>query len=313
MTTLTSTASSLGTPPTDPILSLFEELATTTWDWLGLARQLGLTFSEETVTDIAALQIADGALDKIKVAKTTKKQEKRCGIDWMWFIGNQRQKYTRYAVQAKKITLEASTTYSYRIRHPVNGIHGSEFQIEVLEQFAKNAHAIPLYCFYNNVDQALAARYWHCRTYPSQPDDIRQMGCTLVPLDWMKIVHTENHSKQFSAIHQDHRSIPWRCLFHPTCTNAFTRDWNRFLLNLSYLSDSSTDHEGDLVSQDFDPQIESLPDFLRGDDAVVEFETVIQGLNLSDFVGDVDSDDELSSNSTLPIPQWFLVIETDPT
>ena len=220
MTTSTGSASSLGASSTNVALTLFEYIAKTTWEWLGQARQLKLSFSEETITDIAALQIAGAASNQVKVAKTTRQQEKRYGIDWMWFIGNPRQGYSRYAVQAKKITLDSSANFSYRVRYRVSRTPGSEFQIERLEQFAKRARAIPLYCFYNNVNSALATRYWHCRAYPNQPDDIRQMGCTVVPLDAIQVMHKPHHRKDFPAVHQDVRSIPWRCLFHPICRVA---------------------------------------------------------------------------------------------
>ena len=163
MTTSTSSASSLGISSNNVALTLFEYIARTTWEWLGQARQLKLSFSEETVTDIAAPQIAGAASNQVKVSKTTRQQEKLYGIDWMWFIGNPRQGYSRYAVQAKKITLDSSANFSYRLRRRVSRIPGSEFQMERLEQFAMRARAIPLYCFYNNVNSALATGYWHCR------------------------------------------------------------------------------------------------------------------------------------------------------
>ena len=88
MTTPNSSALSLATPSTNTPLTLFESIARTTWEWLGEARERKLSFSEETITDIAALQIAGGASNQIKVAKASRLEEKRYGIDWMWFIGS---------------------------------------------------------------------------------------------------------------------------------------------------------------------------------------------------------------------------------
>ena len=215
MTTPSSSTPSLGMSSTNTPLTLFENIARTTWEWLCEARDRKLSFSEETITNIAALQIAGGASSQVKVAKASRLEEKRYGIDWMWFIGNPKQGYSRYAVQAKKVTLDPSTNFSYRLRHRVSRIPGSEFQIQRLERFARRARATPLYCFYNNVDPVLATRYWHCRGYPNQPDDIRQMGCTVVPLDAVQEVHKPHRRKDFCAVHRDNRSMPWRCLFHP--------------------------------------------------------------------------------------------------
>ena len=304
MTTPSSSAPSLGMSSTNTPLTVFENIARTTWEWLGEARERKLSFSEETITDIAALQIAGGASNQVKVAKASRLEEKRYGIDWMWFIGNPKQGYSRYAVQAKKVTLDTSPNFSYRLRHRVSRIPGSEFQIQRLEQFAGGARAIPLYCFYNNVDSVLANRYWHCRVYPNQPDDIRQMGCTVVPLDAVQEVHEPHHRKDFSAVHRDKRSVPWRCLLHPRCLAAA-------------LHSESDDRQGMLAgrpSQDdqVSPwRIESLPEFLLQGDPVVEIADVIQQLELAGLHDDLDSDAMLASSIRSAIPEWFVVIESD--
>ena len=303
MTTSASSSHSLGMSSTNIPLTLFNDIARTTWEWLGEARARKLSFSEETITDIAALQIAGGASSQVKVAKASRLEEKRYGIDWMWFIGNSRQGYSRYAVQAKKVTLDTSTNFSYRLRHRVSRIPGAEFQIQRLERFARRARAVPLYCFYNNVDTALATRYWHCRVYPNRPDDIRQMGCTVVPLDAVQEVHKPRRRKDFCAIHRDKRSMPWRCLFHPSCL-------------ASALQSQAADHQkilvdrpsqGDQVSLG---RTESLPEFLLQGDPVVEIADVIQQLEIAGLHDDLDSDTMLES-SIRAIPEWFVVIESD--
>ena len=304
MTTTASNTSPIAMSSNDAVLALFEDLARTTWEWLGQARQLKLSFSEETVTDIAALHIAGAALNQIKVSKTTKQQEKKFGIDWMWFIGNPTQGYIRYAVQAKKVTLDESVNYSYRIRRRVKGIPGVEFQIELLEQFARKARAKPIYCFYNNVDQGLATNHWHCLASRNQPDDIRQMGCTLVPLDAIQLVHEPYRRKDFASIHRDRRSIPWRCLFHPTCVAASIHA--RFDCRQEMLADQSPTDES--ISGTI---FESLPDFLLGDSSVVEFSDVIQQLDLAGPIYDGDSDADVSPSGRLAIPEWFVVIECE--
>ena len=222
----------------------------------------------------------------------------------MWFIGSPTQGYIRYAVQAKKVTLDESPNYSYRIRHPVKGIPGVEFQIELLEQFARKVRAKPIYCFYNNVDQNLATNYWHCLASPNQLDDIRQMGCTLVPLDAIKLVHERYGRKDFASIHRDRRSIPWRCLFHPTCVASSIHARPEY--RQGNLADQSPRDESNS-----DPIFESLLDFLLGDSSVVEFSDVVQQLDLAGPLYDVDSDADVSPNRRLAIPGWFVVIEIE--
>ena len=304
MTTSTGSVSSLGMAPTNTPLKLFESIARTTWEWLGEARERKLSFSEETITDIAALQIAGGASNQVKVAKASRLEEKRYGIDWMWFIGNPRQGYSRYALQAKKVTLNTSPNYSYRLRHRVSRIPGSEFQIQRLERFVRRARAIPLYCFYNNVDSILATSYWHCQVYPKQPDDIRQMGCTVVPLDAVQEVHKPHRRKDFSAVHRDRRSMPWRCLFHPECLAAVfhsrTDDRQGILADL--------DSQDDQISSS---RTESLPEFLLQDDPVVEIADVIEQLELARLHDELGSDAMLAPNIRSYLPEWFVVVESD--
>ena len=303
MMTTSSSPNSLGMPSSNIPLTLFNDIARTTWEWLGQARDRKLSFSEETITDIEALQIAGGVLNQVKVAKASRLEEKRYGIDWMWFIGNARQGYPRYAVQARKVTLDTSANFSYRLRHRVSRIPGSEFQTQRLERSARRARAIPLYCFYNNVDSALATRHWHCRVYTNRPDDIRQMGCTVVPLEAVQEVHKPNRRKDFCAVHRDNRSMPWRCLFHPSCLAAA-------------LHSKTDDHQGVLADRpSLDDRVslgrtESLPEFLLQDDPVVEIGDVIQQLESAELHEVLDSDTMPTPGIQPAIPEWFVVIES---
>ena len=164
--------------------------------------------------------------------------------------------------------------------------------------------AIPLYCFYNNVNSALATRYWHCRAYPNQPDDIRQMGCTVVPLDAVQVMHKPHHTKDFSVVHQDVRSIPWRCLFHPSCLVAGIHSGSDYRKGVL----AGLPPQEDPISL---PRSESLPEFLLGDKPVVEIADVIQQLELAGLLDDLDSGAMLTSSIRSAIPEWFVVIESD--
>lgn len=297
---------SVGTSTTNDPQVLFECIARTTWEWLREARQRKLSFSEETITDIAALQIATAASTQVRIAKATRQEEHQHGIDWMWFIGNSSQGYSQYAVQAKKIMLGSSTDLSYRLRHRVSRTPGSEFQIQRLKEFARRTGATPLYGFYNNVDSTLATTYWHCRVYPDIPDDIRQMGCTVVPLDAIRLVHKRNHSKSFSAVHKDGRSIPWRCLFHSPCLAACLKDTPVY--GQGALANKPPEDDYNSL-----PRGESLPEFLLQDAPVVEIADVIQQLYLPGQPDDVDSEAGATSRPPQAIPKWFVVMDSEPT
>ena len=116
-----------------------------------------------------------------------------------------------YVVQAKKMKLTQSKNYPYgRIKYPSD----PPYQIDALEKFAAHINAVPLYCFYNNLDPRIAQQYWNCKM---EALNISQLGCTLVPLNVVRIVHEGYISNNFRSIHRYSQAIPWRCIFHPKC------------------------------------------------------------------------------------------------
>ena len=196
-------------------LKLFESLANLTWGWLRDARRLGLGFSEDTVSDLAMLEIARTVPDEVGVFRVSKLDERLVGFDWLWVISRPGMTPRLYVVQAKKLKLDQTSTYSYgRLRYKA----GSGYQMDALEDFADWIGATPLYCFYNHVDDHTATRHWNCHI--QQPPDLPQMGCTIAPLDVVRPVHDGRGPKRFDKIHRHLEAVPWRCLFHPSCTPA---------------------------------------------------------------------------------------------
>ena len=194
-------------------LRLFESLAESAWDWLGHARSLRLGFSEDTISDLTALEIARRASNEVGVGRVTKVKERFVGFDWMWIINRPSGRHAIYVVQAKKMRIDHSQGYSYgRLKYP----NSPPYQIDALREFAAHIGAVPLYCFYNNVGQMTIDPFWQCsRESPSAP----QMGCTLVPLEVVRQVQEGHIPNNFQSIHRMRGVIPWRCLFHPGCTS----------------------------------------------------------------------------------------------
>ena len=276
------------------ILPLFEYLAEWTWDLLENARQLRLKISEDTITDMTAFEIARASLRGVKVARVTKQEEARYGFDWMWFIGNGVQGYEPYVIQAKKIRLGHGGKSSYNIRYKTGPVH----QVAVLKSFAQTLGATPLYCFYNNVDPSIAIRDWHC----PQWSDFRQMGCTLVPLDAVMKVHTPGVKKDFHAIHCDQRALPWRCLFHPRCVGKTLH--KQAQLPLGYPPE---ERAGEVTTRA--ERMEHLPDFLLGDQVIVDISDVIDQLRLTGRINYVVG--EPQTDYRLVVPKRFLVVESE--
>ena len=262
-------------------LRLFEHLAESAWDWLGDARKLGLGFSEDTISDLAMLEIARSGLNGVDVRRVSKRQERLVGFDWLFVISRPGRRPTIYVVQAKKLKLDHSRTYSYgRLRYPA----GSKYQIDALEEFANWLGAVPMYCFYNNVDNFTAHLHWHCSV---KPPDVPQLGCTLVPLDVVRQIHNRNVSKNFHSIHRSPEALPWRCLFHLSCNG---HDWDR----------KSGGQSAANNSRGMDRSLEFLSSFAPEDDGPIEWEDLVDQLDLNDLVN------RYTSGRFVPTPDRIL-------
>ena len=198
-------------------VKLFDSLAESTWNWLGDARKYGLGFSEDTVSDLNTLEVARNPPPAIKITRLSRVHERITGFDWMWIVDNPRGQPVIYVVQAKKMRISQTQDRSYgRVKYPSR----PPYQIDALRECADRIGAIPLYCFYNNVEGMNIDSFWHCVVEaPSAP----QMGCTLVPLEIALRIHNKEIRNNFHSIHQSPQAVPWRCLFHPECTD-FSHD-----------------------------------------------------------------------------------------
>lgn len=185
--------------------SLFEHLARKTWDRIKFSVAYDVSQGEETITDINLLEIAMARLNEVKVWKCPKNEEPYTGIDWEWWIGSDRLRWLRYAVQAKKLN-PISARYD-NLGHKV----GSTHQIEILKSYAKDELAIPLYCFYNSVNEAKYDPYWWC----ALDIEAEQLGCSVTPLSVAEAALTPSGRKSrrtFRHIHSNNWTLPWRCL-----------------------------------------------------------------------------------------------------
>lgn len=264
-----STPQSSGTFGYPGAIGLFEALASSTWDWLADAKRLGLSFSEDTVSDLNMVQIARSQINEVKVGRVTKGRERFVGFDWMWLISAPGIGRAIYVVQAKKMRLDNGPSYAYgSLRYP----HSPPFQIEILQDFADWLGGVPLYCFYNNVPDSEASRHWHC----FQQSDPPQMGCTLVPIDAVRVVHYARGKRDFHRIHQYQCAVPWRCLFHPACS--------KFSFQSEAVYDLTSPNQSSGSGVGRDAAFEYLSGALSGDEDTVDLEAAILQLNLRELV-----------------------------
>lgn len=91
------------TPNQIATCSLFEHLAADTWQRLMYGIALACSQSENTITDLNLLEICRANLPHLRVYKARGRDEPKNGFDWEWFIGNQKNGWYRFSVQAKKL------------------------------------------------------------------------------------------------------------------------------------------------------------------------------------------------------------------
>ena len=233
------------------------------------------------------VKIARSSFNEVKVGRVTKGRERFVGFDWMWLISAPGVGLAIYVVQAKKMRLDNAQSYAYgSLKYPSN----PPFQIDALQDFADWLGAIPLYCFYNYVDDSVARRYWHC----SLPETPPQMGCTLIPLDAVRVVHDGTGKRDFRRLHQFQCAVPWRCLFHQKC--------NKFSFQRMAGSGSETMNRIQDDGPGRDATFEYLSDALAGDVDTIDLETAILQLNLRDLV------DQYAQGKFVPFPERLALI-----
>lgn len=176
------------------------------WERLKDAKQLRISQGEETITDNILLYLFRQHIGVIRIVPTPKNKEKFQGTDWEWWIGNNRDGWLRYAIQAKKLNQQTNKYES--LNHQVGKKPNQQSQHRILETYATANHAIPLYAFYNHIDLDDYTPYWHC----SNMLDVKKLGCTVTPLKNVKNALSTRGSRTFQTIHSFEETIPIRCL-----------------------------------------------------------------------------------------------------
>ena len=187
-----------------------ERVAQRTWSTLGRAQQLRARFGEETLTDLLVLDMLPHQRTRgFRLSPTTKHAEHWSGADLLVAVRYHTGRWSRFALQAKKLYPDDR----YRM---LNRVTESLDQLEKLEEFARQFHALPLYLLYNHSNTAQPSEHWHC----SQPFDVGQLGCTLVPSWHIRRMICRPPPRSFDLAHNVSQSRPWRCAFD--CPDAET-------------------------------------------------------------------------------------------
>ena len=187
-----------------------ERVAQRTWSTLGCAQQLRVRFGEETLTDLLVLDMLPHQRTRgFWLSPTTKHAEHRHGADLLVAVRYHTGRWSRFALQAKKL-------YPNDKYPMLNGGPKCHSQLDKLDVFARQLHALPLYLLYNHSNTVQPSKHWHC----SQPFDVGQLGCTLVPSWHIRRMISRPLPRNFDLAHKVSQAKPWRCAFD--CPDAET-------------------------------------------------------------------------------------------
>lgn len=161
----------------------FRQQASQVWNRMRAAAALGISLSEETLTELTLYNIAlaHQKAGQIEIDIATKSQEKAHGADWEWWLVRNKKNIC-YRVQAKRLFPNGRYSSLYK-----SGSGNPYAQLDTLVAAAKANNAVPMYCFYNfnhsnagfgTSSQCLhkyrGPSYWGCTLAAAQ--DVRTAG-----------------------------------------------------------------------------------------------------------------------------------------
>lgn len=193
------------TPAADQIdlVSSFWLAAHWIWERRQTAKQTGLPFSEETITETVLLDLATQNPREILVFPFNKRREGKTGADWEWCIYNaNKNRFMRMLVQAKVLD-DLDDEYSHIDRKIGNS--GTR-QIDQLLTTARERGVPALYAFYNHLADKTRVPLATCKCYEC-------LECWGVSVTLALAVDSILPDKTFDTLRAV--SMPWICLLCP--------------------------------------------------------------------------------------------------
>lgn len=191
------------------IVKKLEELSQKIWIDIKLSAHYKTIYGEETISDLALLDLAKLNLPNIKIVQTSKPDEAVQGTDWEWFVGSDKLGWIRLVMQAKKLNFKSHRYNS--LKHKVGKGQDTILQSGLLRKYARSLGAVPFYTFYNHFPGAKKAHHWHCQ----DPFRMESLGWTCTPLKNIEniISSSEKGTRNFDKIHRMADTIPISSLF----------------------------------------------------------------------------------------------------
>ena len=118
----------------------------------GNAKRFGLSFNEETATEVLLLDIAEQFPGKVTIIPFSHSREARIGADWAWgFVGPDGHSFQGMLVQAKRLDDKDSEYQGLSYPDGQKGSGQSQSQIDRLIESGKRYGLPPIYAFYNHL------------------------------------------------------------------------------------------------------------------------------------------------------------------
>lgn len=196
---------------TSPMCHSFQEIGSWVWQRIELAQQVGLAFSEETITETVLLHLASRHPDKIKIRAFSKRKEAKNGSDWEWWVG-QAGSWFGMRVQAKRIKLPSETFAPLqKYGRPKGSMVG---QIDKLISQAKADKINPAYCLYFMSSKWPTLRAWPVYNLTGG-GPVSPQGCLMADASAVKAIGKDTLAALAPV------SVPWHLLVCSCARGSF--------------------------------------------------------------------------------------------
>jgi hypothetical protein len=195
--------------PMSNLCKTFQSIARKTWARIGKGRRVQHQLLEDTLSDLACLQLKSKHPSEIITRTFNKVQEGVTGADWEWWLSDPSRRLWRgLRVQAKVLNV-ASGRFEQLHYVTRRGIS----QIDLLEADAARHRAVPLYALYLESPMLLVRKNpqgWPCLSYPFTP---QLFGCAITSTSAVRSINRRDGLHDVIPF-----AHPWHCL---VCCNGY--------------------------------------------------------------------------------------------
>ncbi|PYE97291.1 MULTISPECIES: DUF6615 family protein [Bacillus] len=172
-----------------------------------IAQELGIKIQEETLTELMLIDlkfhIEKMGLNTI-IKHCNKSEEFELGTDFLWFVGsNKKKSWVAFRIQAKKLR----ENQKYFLKHNYKNATGSGSITRQVDKLIENSEknnlgdtrsirAIPIYCFYNCLNDETLSKVTYLNQFPHIPLNKKALSFTYTCAYHVQSLLNQPHSKK---------------------------------------------------------------------------------------------------------------------